>query len=404
MQPCLSLVALVLTACGNLPPAVPTPAVREGGVRAAGVRAAEEILVSFKPGVQAQPLLQRLGIKARARLAALNVLVVAAPDRAGALQALRRDPAVAWAEPNGVVRLPRPTGEAPALAFRVAQGGDPLIDQQWGLAKLEASAAWGVTPGRREVKVGVVDTGIYYKHPEFGDRVDPGFDFINRDDDARDDMMHGTHCAGIVAAGFDDGHGIAGVAPGVRLLAVKVMDQVGEGTWANIADGIVYATQRRCDIINLSLGASNSSYTLKQAVAYAVEAGVLVVAAMGNENTDTPSFPAAYPGVMAVGATKADDSRAGFSNVGAHISVAAPGHRILSTVLYGKYEAVSGTSMAAPHVAGLAALLKSAHPDWTAAQLRARIEATADDLGAPGQDPVFGHGRINARRALTEAR
>ncbi|MEB3329343.1 MAG: S8 family peptidase [Candidatus Sericytochromatia bacterium] len=360
--------------------------------------------MGFKAGRQPQALLQRLGTRAVRRLEALEAVVFTAPDRDAAVAALRRDPAVRWAEPNGVVKLPPLTREAPRLPLGVATGGDPLLAQQWALQRLEAPAAWAVTKGSPAVTVAVVDTGIYYKHPEFADRVAPGFDFINRDYDARDDMMHGTHCAGIIGAGLDDGHGVAGVAPAVHLLAVKVMDQVGEGTWANIADGIVYATQAGAPIMNLSLGAPNASYTLKQAVAYAVKAGVLVVAAMGNENTDTPSYPAAYPGVLAVGATKADDTKAGFSNEGAHLSVVAPGHRILSTVLYGKYEAVSGTSMAAPHVAGLAALVKAQHPDWTAARIKAHLEATADDLGEPGFDPRFGHGRINARRALTSGR
>jgi thermitase len=399
----MPVLALLLSACAAQPPGV-TAASRSGGLSRAAAAASQELIVGFRPGRQPQALLQRLGTRAVRRLEALDAVVLSAPDRDAAVAALRQDPAVRWAEPNGVVRLPALVREAPRLPLGVAGGGDPLLAQQWALPRIEAPAAWAVTTGKPEVTVAVVDTGIYYKHPEFADRVAPGFDFINRDYDARDDMMHGTHCAGIIAAGLDDGHGVAGVAPNVRLLAVKVMDQVGEGTWANIADGIVYATQSGAPIMNLSLGAPNASYTLKQAVDYAVKSGVLVVAAMGNESTDTPSYPAAYPGVLAVGATKADDTKAGFSNEGPHISVVAPGHRILSTVLYGKYEAVSGTSMAAPHVAGLAALVKSQHPDWTAAHIKAHLEATADDLGEPGFDGRFGHGRINARRALASTR
>lgn len=395
MRHLVLVLPILLAACAH---AQPIAAPRATAGFSAQARAAEELIVAMKPGRAPQALLQKLGAKTRGRIPALDALVIAAPDRAAALAAFKADPAVRWAEPNGVVRLQPPAGEAPGI--RLGAGDDPMLKDQWGLAKIEAPAVWPTQAGSAKVTVAIVDTGIYYKHPEFGDRVDPGYDVINNDYDARDDMMHGTHCAGIVAAGLADGHGVVGVAPNVSLLAVKVMDEEGMGTFADIAKGIVYATQRNADVMNLSLGAPNQSYTLKEAVAYAVKNGVLVVAAMGNEASDEPAFPAAYPGVMAVGATRADDEKAGFSNTGAHISVAAPGHRILSTVLYGKYEAVSGTSMASPHVAGLAALVKSAHPDWTAAQIRARIEATADDHGAPGFDPAFGHGRINARRAL----
>lgn len=395
----LPLFALAVSACSTPPLASMAPW-REPRSLSAEARASQEIIVGLKPNATPQALLQRPGLKARARIPALNALIVTAPDREAALAALKKDPAVSWAEPNGVVKCVRPVGESPRFPLGPRAGGDPLLDQQWGMAKIEAPTAWSSHPGSPKIRVAVVDTGIYYKHPEFGDRVDPGFDFINRDYDARDDMMHGTHCAGIIGAGFNDGHGIVGVAPGVSLLAVKVMDQEGLGTFANIADGIVYAVQNRAQIINLSLGAQNTAYVMRQAIDYAVKAGVLVVAAMGNENTDSPSYPAAYPGVLAVGATKADDTRARFSNQGSHISVSAPGHRVLSTVLYGKYETISGTSMAAPHVAGLAALIKSAKPDWTAAQIKTHIEQTADDLGSPGFDPEFGHGRINVRRAL----
>lgn len=386
---------VLLTACAH---AQPTAAPRAAGAMSAQARAAEEIIVAVKPGRAPQALLQKLGAKTRDRIPGLDALVVATKDRAAALAALEADPNVRWAEPNGVVRLAPVTREVPVP--RLTAGDDPMLKDQWGMAKIEAPAVWPTQAGARKVVVAIVDTGIYYKHPEFGDRVDPGFDVIHNDFDARDDMMHGTHCAGIVAAGLGDGQGVVGVAPNVSLLAVKVMDEEGMGTFADIAKGIVYAVQRGADVMNLSLGAQNTTYTLKEAITYATKSKTLVVAAMGNEATDSPAYPAAYPGVMAVGATRADDEKAGFSNTGGHISVAAPGHKILSTVLYGKYEAVSGTSMASPHVAGLAALLKSAHPDWTAAQIRARIEATADDLGAPGFDPAYGHGRLNARRAL----
>jgi subtilisin family serine protease len=215
-----------------------------------------------------------------------------------------------------------------------------------------------------------------------------------------DDQGHGTHVAGTIGAGRGNG-GVVGVAPGVSLLAVKVLGGDGSGTNESVANGIVYAADQKVDVISMSLGGPGKSRVIEDAVKYAIGKGVLVVAAMGNENTESPSYPAAIPGVMAIGATTNRDIRSPFSNYGKHISVSAPGSDILSTMPGGRYEALSGTSMATPHVSGLAALVKSAFPDLSAAELRTRIERSADDLGDRGFDKYFGIGRINARRAVS---
>jgi thermitase len=184
------------------------------------------------------------------------------------------------------------------------------------------------------------------------------------------------------------------------LLAVKVLSNEGSGSYDGVANGIIFAADQGAHVISMSLGGPAGSKVIEEAVQYAQGKGSLVVAAMGNENTESPSYPASAPGVMAVGATTKADQRSSFSNFGKHISVSAPGSDILSTVPGGKLDTFSGTSMATPHVAGLAALVKSKFPQANAAEIRSRIEKSADDLGDAGFDKRFGHGRINARKAI----
>lgn len=392
-----SLLASGLSACSQ------NPALRGLGAANAGGRASQvkpavmpgELVVKFKTEAGKQALLQSLSLRALTRVERLDALVVKPERAAEALAKLQADPRVAYAEYNHVVRKFQAPA-TPALGFRA---GDEMLGKLWGMTKIQAEKVWAQGIGDPKVRVAVVDTGIDHRHPDFGGRVEKGYDFINNDADAMDDEGHGTHCAGTVAAGLGNG-GVVGVAPGVGLVAVKVLSASGSGSFAGVAKGVVYAADQGVEVISLSLGGGFPSQVLEDAVRYAIGKGCLVVAAMGNENTDDPSYPAASPGVMAVGATISNDLRASFSNYGQHISVAAPGGDIWSTKLGGGFESLSGTSMATPHVAGLAALLKSSAPQLDAKGLRQRIEASADDLGAQGFDPMFGHGRIRADRAV----
>lgn len=398
----LLLVTISLAAAGcGAAPMLPGATVREGASSAQAVKG--ELIVKFKGEQGRQALLQKLGLRTVKQVSKIGAVVVktASPDTA--LAALKANPEVLYAEPNYIARLvnPKDAENAPDLEGAL-QVNDPMAKKQWAIKKIDAPGAWAVTRGQSEVKLAIVDTGIDYRHPDLAGRVDKGRDFINNDDDAMDDNMHGTHCAGIAAASTNNGIGIAGLAPEVSLLAVKVLAGSGSGSYEGVANGIIYAADRGSHVISLSLGGPAGSKVIEEAVAYARGKGALVLAAMGNEMTSAPSYPAAAPGVMAVGATTWLDWKAIYSNTGAHISVAAPGSGILSTVPGGGYHKTSGTSMATPYVAGLAALVKSKYPDFTADQIRQKIEATADDLGGKGFDHKFGHGRINARRALTE--
>lgn len=270
---------------------------------------------------------------------------------------------------------------------------------------LQAPMAWNFTTGSPDVKIAVVDSGVDYTHPDLAGRVLPGYDFINDDDDPLDDHGHGTHIAGIIAAVGNNGVGMVGICPDCSIIPVKVLDANNVGTWGSVAAGITYAVDAGADIINLSLGGSSVAQAVREAVDYAVQHDVLVVAAAGNGRTDAPFYPAALDNVIGVSATRDDDTRWSLSNYGDYVDLAAPGFAIYSTYndpdnFYGGYTFMSGTSMAAPHVAGVAALLLSQDPNRSAADLERLLRSSALDLGEPGRDDYFGYGRVDAFMAL----
>ncbi len=244
-----------------------------------------------------------------------------------------------------------------------------------------------------------IDTGIDYTHPDLGNYLPLGFDFYNNDTDPFDDNGHGTHVAGTIAASIDNALGVAGLA-NVSFFAEKFLSSGGFGSDIGGAAAIVHAVDQGAHILSNSWGGYGESQILREAVDYALNAGVIVVAAAGNDGITTPLYPAAFPGVIAVGATDASDSLVSFSNYGDWVDVTAPGVDILSTVPFGGYEYFSGTSMATPHVSGLLALLKSHFPTYTPQMLEELLIGTALDLGDPGFDPFYGWGRIDAASAI----
>lgn len=316
--------------------------------------------------------------------------------RDAGLAAIRRLRGVLLAEPEFVVS-----------AFR--SPNDPRLRDQWGLRRIGAPRAWDVQTGvGSDVTIAVLDTGVDFKHPDLAGRVIPGPNISYGTDDSQDDHAHGTHVAGIAAAATNNRTGVAGVSWGAKVMAVKVLNKEGTGTSCDIAVGIIEAAKREVDVINLSLGAPYACpLAFRLAVEYAARQGALVVASSGNAGyyASPQSAPANCTGVLGVGATDDRDQPTRFTTFGGSVDVAAPGEAILSTYLDVKknkrgYAAFSGTSMSAPFVSGLAALLMAQHPDWTAAQVAERIMATTDDLGPPGRDDYYGTGLINAARAL----
>ena len=249
-------------------------------------------------------------------------------------------------------------------------------EETWGINRVHAPAAWPITEGMG-VKVAVIDTGIDASHPDLSGSVDGGYSAITKTEnpaDYQDDNGHGTHVSGTIA-GHRDGKGIVGVAPRARLYAVKVLDADGWGSLSDVIDGIVWAAMKRMDVANISLGTSVDSEALKRAVSFARGAGVVIVAAAGN-SSGTVSFPGAYEDTIAVTASDSADNLADFSSRGPEVDFIAPGLDVLSAKMGGGFISYSGTSMAAPHVAGLAALVVSQGyvgrngPDGVFAQLK----------------------------------
>ncbi len=285
---------------------------------------------------------------------------------------------------------------------------DEFFPLQWSLQAKRIPQVWLRGKGSIDVTVAVIDTGVDASHPDLLNRVVTGPDFAHKPKNlldrrdkngAMDEGGHGTHCAGIIAANANNIVGIAGIAPQVRIMPVRVLDEKGLGHQFNVMKGIAYAINQGARIINLSLGGNRTSSVERRFYEAAVQSKTLIIAAAGNGG-ESLDFPAAYPGVLSVGATNERGELAYFSNRGTALSLTAPGVGILSTYPNQAYAKTSGTSAAAPFVAGVAALVWSQHPDWSPQQVRDHLERTADDRGAPGIDPLYGRGEINPVAAV----
>jgi subtilisin family serine protease len=297
-----------------------------------------------------------------------------------------------------------------ALTPAAALGaGDPLRSQQWGLDMVESDAAHQTDRGSGAV-VAVVDSGVDAGHPDLQGRLLPGHDFVDNDDTPQDGNGHGTHVTGIIAANAGNGVGVSSVAPGAKVMPIRVLDNNGDGDVARVVEGIDYAVSHGAEVINLSLGpdvplvGSDDSYSA--AIDRALDRGVIVVAAAGNDGVPTCEQPSGQGRLLCVGSVDKRGMRSFFSSFGQGLGVTAPGgssvpvqgEDILSTWNDGGYETLAGTSQAAPHVSGVAALLVSKGLRGQAAVKR--ILATARDAGTPGPDPQYGAGIVDARAAV----
>lgn len=282
----------------------------------------------------------------------------------------------------------------------VAQQQDPLRGHQWPLDTLEASSAWAAATGTG-VTVAVLDTGVQADHPDLRGRVLRGTDFTGTGRDGRTDVKgHGTHVAGIIAAGRGNGVGTVGLSHGAEILPVQVLGDDGGGRMSWAAEGIIWATDNGADVVNMSLGATRGSAVLDAAVDYALDHGVTLVASSGNAGGDAAMWPAAHDDVISVGATTSTDTVPAFSNTDPALDVVAPGASVASTCVTSRWCLMTGTSMAAPHVAAAAAALVEAAGDPSPAEIAEALRRTAVDLGPRGHDPASGHGRIDLVAAL----
>lgn len=415
--------ALAATAaCSNLPGA-PAPLFKPQGEFRPG-----EVVVDWAPMASADQksaLETSLGaaeLPTNGRYTRLSV-----PDgtELAACRTLQADPAVAVAEPNFIKRTQHVPGSLRLAgrhvqfvpndsAYNVALN-DPSIKQDvmWGVKAIHADQAWDTTQGDSRIKVAVIDTGVDMTHPDLIDNLDTqnSANFLESGRAVIDDFGHGTHVAGIVAAVGNNAQGIVGVAFKTKVMAIRVLGVDGSGSMLDVIDAINYAVAKGCKVINMSLGSPDRSELESRAIQDAVAKGVVVVAAAGNEATtgNYTEYPASYPGVVSVGAVGPDLKRAPFSNFNSEITLVAPGVDIYSTLptRFGKdnpYGYLSGTSMAAPMVAGVAALVLAVHPTWTPDQVVTRLKKSCQNLAVgddtPDYSPFFGDGLIDASQAV----
>jgi serine protease len=352
---------------------------------------ADSVVVGLRAGALAATAIAPSGAAQVSALPKLRAVVVRLPaaHRTAALRALRRSRAVRYVEP--LRRLNALDVAAP----------DPGRPQQWGLDAVGASAAWTVTRGAGVI-VAVVDTGVA-PAPDLAGRLLAGWNVIAGTAASADDNGHGTHVAGTIAEVEGNGLAEAGVAPEASILPVKVLDAEGTGSDVDVAAGIVWAADHGAQVVNLSLGGDEASTVLADAVVYARGRGALIVAAAGNDG-GAVGVPARLAGVLAVGAVDSALVRAPFSAGGRSLDLMAPGVGIVQQTLDGAGgfadRSLSGTSMATPHVAGIAALVLAAGRATTATGIARVLARTALDLGVPGKDAAYGAGLARADLAL----
>lgn len=383
------LLALFVVGCGEDQTPITAPDQNQNQLRLAppaggGGKEPGEILVKFKPGAAGAVGDEIPGIGVR-------VVKVRPGDEEAEVERFKNNPNVIYAEVNGIWNALHITGET------FVPNDKYYNTYQWNMKIIDAPGAWFVTQGSSSVNIAILDTGIKSTHEDLVGKVVLKKNFTTSST-VEDKQGHGTHVAGIAAAVTNNGKGVAGVGFNSSLMNGKVLGDNGSGAWSWIASGIAWAADNGASAINMSLGGSSGSQTILDAVNYAWGKGVVIVAAAGNDGTDAPSYPGFYDNVIAVAATDKNDNLASFSNFGTWVDVAAPGVDILSSYIRYKppYVFMSGTSMASPHVAGLAGLLAANNPTWTNANIRAAIESTTDKKGSY---PIA-NGRINAHNAV----
>lgn len=383
----LLIVGLLLSVMGGLA-FTQTPDKAQG-------HAPDQVLVKFLPGTPEKAKSDvhgRQGGRVVDVIPGIDVQVVRIPQSKveEKVRAYKGEASVQFAEPDFIAKA-------------IFTPNDPYFDKQWGMSKIQTPKAWDITTGSSAVKIAICDTGIDQNHEDLAAKIVANKNFT-RSLTVDDKYGHGTHVAGIAAAITNNGKGVAGVGFNSNLMNVKVLGDTGSGYYSWVASGIIWAADNEAKVINLSLGGSSPSDTLKNAVDYAWGKGAVLVAAAGNNNSDAPLYPAYYENCITVAATDQDDARAYFSNYGDWVDIAAPGVSIFSTMPNHRnrigvlnYGSLSGTSMSTPHVAGVAALVFAVvRPDGTNADVRTRIEASVDSTTGFTTDI----GRVNALKAV----
>ena len=406
----LPIAALVAAGCSvPMPPAAAplAPAAAFGAKALPG-----QWLVKLAPGVKPAAWAARRGLR---HAGAIGLNIHRFSGARGA-EPPRTDRETVWSEPEHAIALPADRGRAwggalpPAIkAPRVDGPDDPLLPAQYGRAITGVERLWDVQRGSPDVIVAVIDSGVDARHPELEGQLLPGWDVTVTPARAGGDVDgygHGTHVAGVIAARANNGVGIAGVAPGCKILPVRIFNDFGHSTTGASAAAVIWAVDHGARVINASWGSPLPGAAAEAAYQYALDQDVVFVSAVGNSGSnETRSYPGATEGVIGVAATTDIDTWGSFSTWGEWVDLAAPGEGILSTYPIAKgngYRIMRGTSMASPLVAGAAALVRSQYPGWSRAQVVERLYATARDVIQTGVDPYSGHGRVDIGRAVLD--
>lgn len=356
-------------------------------------------IVVFKSGILNEPAREALvkkfgGVKIK-DLSLIDGKAVLLPERAAAK--LDRQP--------GVLRI---DDDVEVFALGKPQPAQVL---PWGVDRIDAEKVWGITTGD-PIKVAILDTGIDVKHPDLKDNIKGGVNTINPRKSYNDDNGHGTHVAGIVAA-INNEIGVVGVSPKIDLYAVKVLNAAGSGYLSDVIEGLEWAIANGMQVVNMSFGTSVYNASFEEAIKKVYNAGIVQVAAAGNNGPadDTVLYPAKFTQVIAVSATDENDNLASWSSRGPEIDLAAPGVNIYSTYKGSSYKTLSGTSMAAPHVAGTIALILdtpvgsydiNGNGKWDPDEVKTKLCQKSIDLGDFGVDNLYGCGLVNAYYAVSE--
>jgi subtilisin family serine protease len=350
------------------------------------------------------------------------------------IESLKNNPDIEYVQPSNIYKI------------EAATPNDSLIAEQWALSKINAFAAWDITKGSDTILVAVIDTGIDYLHPDLKNKIYinkgetgldaygkdkrtngidddgdgfidnyMGWDFVDRqgfpfdslsgdylswDNDPLDENTHGTNIAGILAAETNNGIGIAGVAPNLKIVNLRAFDPNGNGEEDDVAAAILYAVKAGVKVINMSFGDTQFSYVLRDVIRYAYSQNVVLVASSGNSNSTLPHYPSGYPEVICVGNSTPDDNVSGDSNYGSTLDLVAPGYGIVTTALKKPYDVVYGTSAAAPFVSAAAGLILSVK-NFTPEEVKQILKSTASDIMTQGWDIRSGSGRLDLYKALS---
>ncbi|MEM2872942.1 MAG: S8 family serine peptidase [Nitrososphaerales archaeon] len=352
----------------------------------------ELLLIKFKPGVSEQykvGLLNSLGLEIEDEIPQTQVLKVSAPQKA--FQSIKSE------------LLTNPLIDFVEEDFRIPPSiipNDQYYSSQWHLGKILAPQAWDISTGDSNVIIAVLDSGVDPNHPDLSSKLLQGYNFYDNNYNTTDVYGHGTKVAGVAAALTNNAIGVSSIGWQCSILPLRVTDTNGYAYSSLLTKALIYAADRGAKVAVISFAIFGGSM-ISDAAKYFMDKGGLVVAAGGNDNTNHTDSDNPY--IISVSATTSSDSRASFSSYGPYIDLSAPGSSIYTTIRGGSYGGASGTSFSAPLTAGLAALIFSANPSLTPAQVEQIMESTALDLGDPGYDVYYGYGRIDALGALTLA-